>query len=66
MSKKRIVATNSNFQISISLQPDGLNLLYFNLKLFDPREFIVLNISKVYDTGRKDIGIRKSEAVAKY
>ena len=66
MSKKRIFATNSNFRISISLQPDGLNLLYFNLKLFDPREFIVLNISKVYDTGRKDIGIRKSEVVAKY
>ena len=30
-----VLATNSNFLIPISLQPDGVNLWYFKLGLFD-------------------------------
>ena len=38
------LATNSDFLITISLQLDGVNLLYFKLRLFDITEFIVWNI----------------------
>ena len=37
-------ATNSNFLIHVSLQPDGVNLQYFKLSLCDIKEFIVWNI----------------------
>ena len=30
-----VLATNSDFQLAISLQPDGVNLWYFKLSLFD-------------------------------
>ena len=30
-----VLATDSDFQIAISLQPDGVNLWYFKLSLFD-------------------------------
>ena len=40
-----VFAMNSNFLISISLQPDGVNLRYVNLRLIDLTEFIVWNIS---------------------
>ena len=30
-----VLATNSDFQIAICLQPDGVNLWYFKLLLFD-------------------------------
>ena len=33
-----VFATNSNFVIPISLQPDGVNLKYFKLTLFDLTE----------------------------
>ena len=36
-----VFATNSNFLISMSLKPHGVNLWYFKLRLFDPTEFIV-------------------------
>ena len=38
-----------NVSIPISLQPDGVNLKYFKLKLFDLTKFT--EISKVYDVG---------------
>ena len=61
-----VFATNSNFLIPISLQSDGVNLYYFKLRLSDITEFIVWNIYLRYSTmGYKDIGIRKSEFVAK-
>ena len=34
------LATNSNFLIPISLQPDGVNLRYYKLGLFDTAQFI--------------------------
>ena len=36
-------ATNSNFHIPISLRPDGVNLWYFKLRLFNLLVFIVWN-----------------------
>ena len=36
-----VFATNINVLIPISLHPDGLNLGYFKLRLFDLTEFIV-------------------------
>ena len=38
------LAQTLNLHIPIFLQPDGLNLWYFKLKIFDPTEFIVWNI----------------------
>ena len=32
---------NSNIKIPISLQPHGINLFYFKLRLFDLTDFIV-------------------------
>ena len=39
-----VFATNSNFLLTLSSQPDGVNLLYFKLRLFDL--IIVLNIKE--------------------
>ena len=39
-----VFATNSNFLIPISRQPDGGNPWYFKLRLFDLTEFIFWNI----------------------
>ena len=39
-----VFATNSNFLIPISVQPDDENLRHFKLRLFDLTEFIVWNI----------------------
>ena len=45
------------------MQPDDVNLSYFKLGLFDMTEFTVWN---AYTTlGCKNLGIRKSEFVAK-
>ena len=46
MESKRnwVFATNSNSIIPISLQPDGVDLWYFKLKLFGLKWFIVWNI----------------------
>ena len=52
----------SDFQIAISLQPDGVNLWYFKLRLFDQKWFIVWNSPTLKC---KDIGIRKLEFVTK-
>ena len=43
--------SNFYFLIPISLQPDGVNMWYFQLRLFDLIEFIKFEIYKVYDTG---------------
>ena len=39
-----VFATNSEFIIPISLEPNVVNLWYFKLILFDLTEFIVRNI----------------------
>ena len=39
-----VFATNLHFLTSISMQPDGVLLWYFNLRLFDLPELIVWNI----------------------
>ena len=39
-----VFGTNWNFLITISLQPDDVNLWYFKLTLFDLSEFIAWNI----------------------
>ena len=51
-TKELSFAPFSNFLISVSLQPDAVNLWYFKLSFFDLTELI-------------DKGIRKSEFVAK-
>ena len=45
------------------MQPDGVNLWYFKLRLFDLWYFIVLILRSATE-GYKDIVIRKSEFVA--
>jgi len=54
---------NSKFVIPVSLQPDGLNLQYFEIILFNLKEFIFLNILYLRSTtlGCKDVRIKKSE-----
>ena len=37
------------------MKPDGVNYLYFKLRIFDPKEFIFWNM--VYDAGFQRIGI---------
>jgi len=39
-----VFGTNSNILIPISLQPNGIKLWYFKLRLFSLTEFIVWNI----------------------
>ena len=53
-----------NYLIPISLKTDNINLWYFKIRLFDLTDFII-DISKDYDIGCKDKGIRKPEFVAK-
>ena len=50
----------SQTQISVSLflQPDGVNLLYFKLRLFDLTEFIELKYLRSMALGCKDIEVR--------
>ena len=43
-----VFATNLNISVSLSLQPGGVNLWYFKLRLHNLTEFIV-ELSKVYD-----------------
>ena len=54
LQRNRVLATNSNFLISISFQHDGVNLWFLNLDYFIKKNYV----SKIY-------GIRKSEFVAK-
>ena len=42
-----VLVTNSNFVIHISLQPDGVNLWYFKLRLLDQKELTVWNIKSL-------------------
>ena len=46
ISKERnwVFAKNLNFLTPISLQPDGVNLWYFKLRLFELQALIVWNI----------------------
>ena len=39
-----VFATNSNLSFLYILQPDGVNLSYFKIRIFDLTEFIVWNI----------------------
>ena len=59
-----VFAKSINFLIPISLQPEGVHLWYFELRLFNLREFIVSNI-KGPSLGSKDIKIRQSDFLAK-
>lgn len=49
------------------MQPDGVHLFYFKLKILDLKELIVWNIIELQYWGPmcKDIGIKKSAFVAK-
>ena len=60
-----VFATNSYFQIPVSLQPFDLNLWYFKLRLFDLTEFIIWNIYGLRHWVFRDIGIWKVEFVVK-
>ena len=60
-----VFATNFNFLIPIFFKPNGVNLWYFKLRLFDLTEFIIWNISGLTTFDCKDIWIIKSELVAK-
>ena len=66
MQRNWVFATNSNFLIFISLQPDILNLWYFKLILFDLTELIhSFKYLRSATLGSKDKGIiTKSEFVA--
>ena len=56
-----VFATNSNFQIPISLQPNGLNLFISNYLT----QFIVKYITRSAPVGFNEIEIKKSELGAK-
>ena len=60
--KNSVLATNSNYLIFMSLQLDGVHLLYFKLILFNITEFITWKSKAL---GCKDIGVRYSGFVAK-
>ena len=51
-----VFATNTNFPILISLQPDDVNLCYFELSLFDHS----LKYLRSKTLGCKDMGLEKS------
>ena len=51
MKRNWVLVIKSNFLISIFLQPDGVNLWYFKLRLFDLGEFLVWHIYKSYNIG---------------
>ena len=59
-----VYATNSNFLINISSQPEGVNLSYFKLWLINLTEIMIWNISGLqYDC--KNIGTWKSRVCDK-
>ena len=60
-----VFATNSNFLILISVQPDGFPTLIFQTEIFWPNRIESLKYLRATTLGCKDIGIRKSEFVAK-
>ena len=63
LQRNWVFATNSNFQVPISLQSDSVNLWYLKLRLFNLIHNLKYLRSAIF--GSKDIGIRKSEFVAK-
>ena len=54
---------SSNILTPIYCQPDGVNRLYFKLRLIDLTKFILWNIYSLRH-GCKDVGIRKPELVS--
>ena len=48
-------AINSNLLIPIFLQPDGVNLWYFNLNVFDLTEYFTLKYLRSSTFGCKDL-----------
>ena len=64
LKRNWVFATNSNFLILISLQPDGV-FFHFKLSFSDPTNFIWLKCLRSLRLGCKDIDIRKSKFVAK-
>ena len=59
MKRNWVFATNSNFLIPISLQPDGVGLWYFKLTLFDLKEIIVWNIWGLWHCVAMILGLEK-------
>ena len=49
-AKEEFLPSQLKLLIPISLQPDGVDLFYFKIRLFDLTKFIVLNIN-FYDFG---------------
>ena len=64
VKRNGVFATNSNFLITIALPPDGMKLWYFKLILLE-LQIHSLKYIRFRTLGCKDIGIRKSEFVAK-
>ena len=61
-----VFATKKNFLIPVFFQPDGVNLRYFKLSLFDLTQCIVWNLKDLrHISGCINIGVIKSEFVAK-
>ena len=48
LQRNWVYATSSNFLIPLSLQLDGVSLLYIKLRLFNLTEFIVWNIKGLH------------------
>ena len=57
MQRNWVFATNSNFLIPISLQPGGVGLWHFKLRLFDLTEFKVWNILSLRHWVAKVLGL---------
>ena len=57
--RNSVFATNSNFLIPISLQPDVVNLWYFKLCMFDLTEFIFWHIQGLPHLVEKIKGLEK-------
>ena len=53
-----VSATNPNFIIPISQQPDDANLSYFKLTLLDPPDFVVWNIYGLRQLVLKKLGFK--------
>ena len=58
--KNKVHGTKFNFLIPIYLQPDGVNLWHFKLRLYDLTDIIVLNKLVINSKSQYDIGLQRS------
>ena len=63
--KEFSISHKPKFWYPFFLQPDGVNLWYFKLRIFDLTEFLELKYLRSMALGCKDIEIPKLEFVAK-